>query len=293
MILSMTGYGRKEEQRGNVRLLAEIRAVNHRYCEVITRLPKSWGVLEAQVKNVVSQKVRRGRVEVHISMEQVRDHHAPFTIDWTAAEFYAQAAAKMNEHFSLHAPLTAKDLLTLPGVVLHEEVAQVTPEEIEEWLTQVVVAAAADLYQMKQAEGERINQDLTMRLTQIQTWTDEILEFSPQATEEYQKRLTQRIQDLSGELVPDQSRLMQEVALFAERADISEETTRLASHCAQFWDQLNATEAVGRKLDFLLQEMNREANTIASKANHLPIQRLAVEIKTELEKMREQVQNVE
>jgi uncharacterized protein (TIGR00255 family) len=245
------------------------------------------------VKNVVSQKVRRGRVEVHISMEQVRDHNAPFTIDWTAAEFYAQAAAQMNEHFSLQAPLTAKDLLTMPGVVLQEEVAHVSPEEVGDWLDEVVAKATVDLYEMKLAEGERINQDLTSRLAQIQTWTDEIKELSPAMAEEYQKRLTQRIQDWTGELVPDPSRLMQEVALFAERADISEETTRLASHCAQFWEQLNGTEAVGRKLDFLLQEMNREANTIASKAHHLPIQRLAVEIKTELEKMREQVQNVE
>lgn len=276
-------------------LTVEMKAVNHRYCEIIVRLPKAWSMLEDRVKKIAGQFVQRGRVDVTVTIEQGAAETAGFSIDWNAAEQYVEAARQMNERFSLQETLTAKDLLTMPGVVQMEEALQLPPEEVEASLASVVHDAASELLAMKQAEGKKLAEDLGQRLSQITAWTERIAELAPQAVEEYRKRLHQRLAEMLGDapFQLDQQRLAQEIALFAERSDISEEIIRLQSHCIQFAEQLTKTEAVGRKLDFYLQEMNREANTIAAKANHLPIQHLAVEMKTELEKMREQVQNIE
>jgi len=293
MIRSMTGYGRRESVRENVRLTVEMRAVNHRFCEILVRLPKAWGMLEDRVRKQVTQVVRRGRVDVSIAVDWNAATSSGVAIDWNLAEQYVLAARKMSEQFSLSESLTAKDLLLLPGVVDTQEPTEAAPEEIEEWLLAVVEDASTDLLTMRLAEGRQLCQDLMLRLQQVKAWTQEIRRLAPAGVEEYRKRLLQRISEWPESIEPDQQRLAQEIALFADRSDISEETTRLESHCAQFLEQLDRDEAVGRKLDFLLQEMNREANTMASKANHLPIQQLAVNIKTELEKMREQVQNIE
>lgn len=295
MIRSMTGYGRREAVRGSFRLTVEMRAVNHRFCEVVVRLPKSWGMLEDRVKKIVTSHVQRGRVDVTIAIERDTTATGGFSVDWDKAEHYLQAARQMNDHFSLTGMLTAKDLLAMPGVVQVEEAAQVAVEEMEEWLAATVEEAVQDLFSMKQAEGKKLLEDLSQRLTQVKEWAAQVNELAPLAVEEYRKRLQQRMAEWAEEVSAalDHQRITQEIVLYADRSDISEETTRLTSHCTQFSEQLTKAEAVGRKLDFLLQEMNREANTIAAKANYLPIQRLAVEIKTELEKMREQVQNIE
>jgi uncharacterized protein (TIGR00255 family) len=295
MIRSMTGYGRREGTRGAWTLTVEMKAVNHRFCDILVRLPKAWGMLEDRVRKMVGQYVRRGRVDVFVSVERNDPASAGFAIDWNAAEQYMQVAKEMNDRFSLHVPLTAKDLLQLPGVVQAQETVEETAEDWEEWLMSVVAEAAEDLLAMKKAEGAQLLTDLRQRLAAVQAWTEQIRQLAPAVVEEYRARLQQRIAEWteSTSFDLDQQRLAQEVAFFADRCDISEEATRLDSHCTQFIEQLTKEEAVGRKLDFLLQEMNREANTIASKANYLPIQRLAVEIKTELEKMREQVQNIE
>jgi uncharacterized protein (TIGR00255 family) len=273
----------------------EMKAVNHRFCEIIVRLPKAWGMLEDRVRKIVGQYVRRGRVDVLISVDGNEPASTGFSIDWNTAEQYVQAAREMNDRFSLQVPLTAKDLLQLPGVVQAAQTKEEAAEEWEEWLISVVKEAADDLLAMKKTEGAQLLNDLRQRLASVRAWTEQIRQLAPAAVEEYRNRLHQRIAELSEStpIKPDEQRLAQEVAFFADRCDISEEATRLDSHCTQFAEQLTNEEAVGRKLDFLLQEMNREANTIASKANYLPIQRLAVEIKTELEKMREQVQNIE
>ncbi|GAA4715972.1 YicC/YloC family endoribonuclease [Brevibacillus fulvus] len=296
MIRSMSGYGRKVAFQASFQLTVEMRSVNHRFCEVVVRLPKSWGMLEGHVKKIVSQYIQRGRVEVNVAIEHSGDaHSAEAAIDWNQAELYVQGAKQLVERFSLQDQLTAKDLLLMPGVLQQKEDATAPAEMLAELLEETVEAAVIDLLQMRQAEGQKLMRDLQQRLTQIGEWLKQIGELAEAAVEEYRHRLHQRLTDalqgFSFEL--DQQRLLQEIVLFAERSDISEETTRLESHCAQFGEQLTKTEAVGRKLDFLLQEMNREANTIGSKANYLPIQQLAVEIKTEIEKMREQVQNIE
>ncbi len=296
MIRSMTGYGRKESTCENGgRLTVEMRAVNHRFCELVVRLPKAYAMLEDHVKKVVAQKVLRGRVEIMITLEQPAAADRAFSVDWELAEQYVQAARQLNVQFSLKDPLTAKDILSFPGVIGQEEENFLPVEDVAEWLIATVQEATGELLRMKEAEGAHLQTDIEQRLVQIEGWAEEIRQLAPQSVQEYRERLRQRISEWQADipLAFEQQRIAQEIALFAERADISEETTRLSSHCEQFREQLNKREAVGRKLDFLLQEMNREANTIASKAAHLSIQHYAVEIKTELEKIREQVQNIE
>ncbi|MDT3414761.1 uncharacterized protein (TIGR00255 family) [Brevibacillus aydinogluensis] len=295
MVRSMTGYGRSVGMYGSLQLTVEIRAVNHRFCEILVRLPKTWGMLEEPVRKLVGQFVRRGRVDVAVTVDAGGLTGQGIAIDWAVAEHYVSAAQEMNERFSLHTPLTAKDLLLLPGVVQTRDAAEADAEQASEWLLAACREAAEDLLSMKRKEGLKLQADLEQRLARISVWTEEIGQMAPLVFDEYRSRLHQRMAEWA-ETAPfelDAQRLAQEAAFLAERSDISEEVTRLTSHCSQFAELLGREEAVGRKLDFLLQEMNREANTIASKANHLPIQRLAVEIKTELEKMREQVQNIE
>ncbi|KQL44226.1 hypothetical protein AN963_22650 [Brevibacillus choshinensis] len=295
MVRSMTGYGRKDDIRGSLRLTVELRAVNHRFQEILVRLPKNWSMLEDQIRKQVAMYVRRGRVDVTISLEGSATISSNVAIDWSIAEQFLQLSREMDQRFSLETPLTAKDLLLFPGVIHTNETEEVDREEVATWLLDVVNTAAEDLLSMKMVEGEGLQADLIHRLLSVQTWLEEVRLLAPSGTQEYHNRLHQRLSEWAAQapFELDQQRLVQEVVFFAEKSDISEEITRLTSHCHQFSQQLEKEEAVGRKLDFLLQEMNREANTIASKANHLRIQHLAVEIKTELEKMREQVQNVE
>lgn len=295
MVRSMTGYGRKEDGKGSARLTVEIRAVNHRFCEILVRLPKAWSMLEDSVRKLVAQFVRRGRVDVTIALEESTPTSSTVEIDWSVAEQFLRLSREMDQRFSLETPLTAKDLILLPGVIHNKETSNAEGEEVAGWLLVQVREAAQDLLSMKMTEGGQLQLDLTKRLSQVNEWTREIRLLAPEVTREYHNRLHQRLSEWASQasFELDMQRVAQEVVFFADKSDISEELTRLQSHCDQFVEQLEKEEAVGRKLEFLLQEMNREANTIASKANHLRIQHLAVEIKTELEKMREQVQNVE
>lgn len=277
-----------------MRLTVEIRAVNHRYSEIQVRLPKAWSMLEDQVRKLVSQYVRRGRVDVTIAIDGKSQAALAVDIDWQMAEQLVSLSRTMTERFSLQGTLGVKELLLFPGVLHTQEMTEDSGEAAE-WLLDQVRAAAVDLLSMKEAEGKQLYTDLSGRLVQIQAWVKELHQLAPLGVEEYQTRFRQRLGEWASKapFELDHSRVAQEVAFFADKSDISEEITRLESHCLQFAKQLEGNDAIGRKLDFLLQEMNREANTIASKANYLPISHLAVEIKTELEKMREQVQNVE
>lgn len=292
-MISMTGYGRKEIERGSMRLTVEMRSVNHRFCEIIVRLPKIWTMYEERVKKRIATKVRRGRVDVTVSLEAVRDESSEVQVDWNTAQFYVTAANQLVERFGLPETLHVKDLMRMPGVLIEASVPELSDEEVEQLLDEATDAALAELYVMKSTEGNLLQLDLIRRLEYIKSTTYTLQDIAPEVREQYRNRLKNRLDEIMEDHMLDESKIFQEVALFAEKADISEEITRLLSHCEQFLEQIHSSEIIGRKLDFLLQEMNREANTIASKANHLQIQRLAVEVKTELEKMREQVQNVE
>ncbi|MGG1661584.1 YicC/YloC family endoribonuclease [Brevibacillus sp. NRS-1366] len=294
MIRSMTGYGRIDEVKGSTRLTVEIRSVNHRFSEILVRLPKAWSILEDPVRKLIAQFTLRGRVEVSISLENIQSISAA-SINWSVAEQYVALTREIDRRFLLETVVTAKDVLFFPGVLHTKETEAANDDELVDWLLAQVQVAAKDLLSMKVAEGRQLYADLTKRLSHVSEWIKEIHQLAPLGMEEYHSRLQQRLNEWTHQapFELDMGRVAQEVAFFADKSDISEEITRLESHCHQFVEQFGKDEAIGRKLDFLLQEMNREANTIASKANHLRIQHLAVEIKSELEKMREQVQNVE
>lgn len=293
MIRSMTGFGRKEKECGKYRVAVEMKAVNHRYLEIVVRLPRTMQALEDRIKKAVATQVRRGRVEVHLSVERASEAEFFPVVQWDLVDQYVSLARQLQTQYGVREPLTVRDVLTLPGVLLSEEEGTEPDAELEEVILDTVHEAAADMAKMKEVEGRALRQDLEMRLQHIADWTKEISAQAPEMIREYERRLKARIREIASDLSFDEQRIAQEVVLYADRSDVTEETTRMFSHCEQFASLMLHNEAVGRKLDFLLQEMNREANTIASKAQHLPIQRLSVDIKAELEKMREQVQNVE
>ncbi|RNB91201.1 YicC family protein [Brevibacillus fluminis] len=295
MLRSMTGFGRKESVYQDLRVTVEMRAVNHRFCEVVVRLPKSYAVLEDQVKKIVGAKVQRGRVDITISLERQAVAQKTVAVDWELAEQYVQLSREATIRLAVEGRLSIDELFAMPGVLTTAEPEQLAPEEIAEWVSATVSEATDDLLLMREREGERLLADFKQRLQKIERCAEEIHTLSPTVVEEHRSRLLARIAEWKSELKQEfeEQRVMQEILLLAERSDITEELTRLSSHCVEFGNQLNGAEAVGRRLDFLLQEMNREANTICSKANHVGISHLAVEIKAELEKMREQVQNIE
>lgn len=289
----MTGYGSAEVQAASGRFLIEIRSVNHRFGEVLVRLPREFTPLEDRVRGAVQSRVSRGRVEVSIMRSNRAERARAIRPDTELAAAYAQALADLARVLGTSGEITLAQIASLPDVIKIEE----TPEDVEAlWppLAQGLDEALGTLVAMREAEGARLVVDLQARLDRIDARAGEIESRATAVVAEYAVRLRQRIAELVGEIPVDEQRLVTEVAVFAERSDITEELTRLRSHVAQFREDLaNHTGTIGRKLEFVLQEMGREANTIGSKANDLEIARAIIAIKGELESLREQVQNLE
>lgn len=292
MINSMTGFGRGEVCTDNLKTVIEMKSVNHRYCEIVLRMPRSVNVLEDRIRRVIQEKIARGRVDVFINIE-LRGANKPLVkVDEDLAGDYVRAANDIKARLTLDGNVTVNDLLHLPGVVSLEE-----PEnDVEQWwpvVQEALVKAMAGQLEMRRREGRRLQNDIKNRSGQIAEMVESIAKRSPVVTEEYRERLSQRLTELLEPGTLDMSRLDTEVVIIAERASITEEIVRLRSHLAQLDTCMESDVPVGRKLDFLMQEINREVNTIASKSADLQINRTVVEIKSELEKIREQVQNIE
>lgn len=292
MIKSMTGFGRGEAGSDNVKVAMEVKSVNHRYCEVVLRMPRSMNVLEDRIRKFIQSKIARGRVDVFVNIELSGENRPRVTIEEELAGDYLRAAQEVKTRLRLGGGITLNELLHLPGVVSLEE-----PEKDAALWWPVVENALdvslAGLLEMRAQEGKRLQRDIRGRARHIAAMVGEIEARAPVVVEEYRERLSQRISELLEPGVMDQSRLDAEVVLHAERSGIVEEIVRLYSHLEQLDGALDSETTVGRKLDFLMQEMNREVNTIASKSADLAINRTVVEIKSELEKIREQVQNIE
>ena len=294
MIRSMTGFGREEGAAAGKRIQVEMKSLNHRYLEISLRVPAALAALEAEIKKKIGERFSRGKIEVTIRLES--DGHqeeAPaLTLNLPLVRQY-------------HALLTRiKTELNLPGEVTLEMMTGFrdlyVPGEAEEnlsalWagLERVLLQAMDRLAAMRKAEGEALGRDLATRMEMISGLLEDITRRSPAVVQEYRQRLAERVRELTQGMVIDEARLHQEVAILAEKSDITEEVVRLESHINQFGEFLAAGEAVGRKLDFLIQEMNREINTIGSKSQDGEIARRVIEIKSELAKLREQIQNVE
>jgi len=292
MIKSMTGFGRAEWQGDGKRVEVEIKSVNHRYCDISPRLPRRLNPLETQVRNFIRQRISRGRIEVFVQVEDASLTEQKMELDLDLAKGYHQALKALQENLGLAGEIRLEMLANFREIFSRKEVE--TDLEKEWGFLQVALEEAlSGLEAMRREEGLSLREDFLRRLLNIEQMIREIEARSPLVLQACRDRLAQRVQELSGGLEIDEARLAQEVAYLAERSDITEEITRLRSHLNQFREILDIPEPAGRKLEFLLQEITREANTLGSKANDAGIAQVVVEIKSELEKMREQVQNVE
>ncbi|TYO97362.1 YicC/YloC family endoribonuclease [Desulfallas thermosapovorans] len=292
MIKSMTGFGRGETISETLKINIEMKSVNHRYCEIVPHMPRSMNVFEDRIKRVIQKKIARGRVDLYINVAKYGADRVTVTVDEHLAASYLLAVKELKDKMTLAGEVTVKELLQLPGVFLLEE----SEEDTEQWwpeLEATLQQALAGLMDMRVKEGQLLASDIKERIGRIAGLVNEIEQRSPVVVDEYRARLSQRLHDLLEPGTMDPSRLDAEVVLLAERSSITEEIVRLKSHLKQLRDCLELATPVGRKLDFILQELNREINTIASKSSDLAINSIAVEVKSELEKIREQVQNIE
>ena len=292
MIKSMTGYGRGEWQEDEKRVEVEVKSFNHRYLDISPHLPRRLNSLEAQVRNLIKQRVSRGRLEVSVQIDDSSLVEQKLELDVALAQDYHLALKTLQQELGIPGEIRLETLANFRDIFTRKEVE--TDLE-KEWasLQTALEAALRSLEQMRRDEGLALRGDFLGRLTAVEEMAREIEKKAPLALEACRDRLAARVQELSRGLPVDEARLAQEVAYLAERSDITEELVRIRSHLNQFREMLDDSEPVGRKLEFLLQEINREANTIGSKVSDAGIAQVAVGIKSELEKMREQVQNVE
>jgi uncharacterized protein (TIGR00255 family) len=289
----MTGYGRGEAVQDEYRVVAELKAVNHRYAEITIRMSRELLALEEAVKKLIASQIKRGRIEVYITYERLSGDSSKIVIDRQLAAAITETGSQLASELGVPADLSVAQLLQFDGVMQVRE-AELDTDRVGSAFMQAVTEGVRKLAAMRSREGEQLAGDFSQRLDRLADLTDQMMERVPAVVQEYRSRLLKRLQEwVDGLNELDESRLLTETAIFAERANIDEEIVRLRSHIGQFQAALQLTEPVGKKLDFLVQEMNREVNTIGSKANDLTLSQLVVEAKSVLEQIREQVQNVE
>lgn len=287
----MTGFGRSKISSDSFSVNVEIKTVNHRFSEINVRMPRQLLKVEDKIKKKLNQHLRRGRSEVYIMIEGEGAVTRKIQVDWKLLEEYYLFIKEARDKFNIEGKVLLQDLLTR-NEFLHIEENDAGNEELENLVLRTTEEAVLLCKQMRETEGEELRKDLLTSLVHLDTNIDELREYAPSVVSAYKERLMKRIEELvQGQI--DESRVLTEVAIFADKIDINEELTRLNSHVQQFRQTLNELEPIGRKLDFLVQEMNREANTIGSKANDAAITKKVVEIKSLLEKLKEQVQNIE
>lgn len=289
----MTGFGRGESQSKDKKFLIEIKSLNHRYMDVSIKMPKLFTYLEEKIRQSIKEHVKRGRVEVFIAYENIGESEVKVTADLPLARHYLEALNEIEEKLTVKNDITVSLIAKFPDVIRIEK-QEIDEDETSQSLLKGVENALMKLVEMRIVEGAQLKEDILKRLDIIGEMLKEISERSPQVVLEYRQRLTERIKEIVEDGYNlDDNRIIMEVALFADKSNITEELVRFESHIRQFVKAMDEEDSVGRKLDFLIQEMNREVNTIGSKANDLQVTNVVVNIKSELEKMREQVQNIE
>ena len=292
MIRSMTGYGRDQQLLHGRSITVEIRSVNHRYFEFSCRAPRGCAFLEDRLKRSLQSAISRGKVEVSLTLQTIESRHTSVAVDHDLAGQYLTALRALGEEYSLPDDLTLSSVARLPDVftLCRDEEDE---EELAADVLQVLQNALDRFVAMREAEGERLRADVLSRVVTMEEHLSFVEERSPQTVMEYRARLTAKLTELLNGAVPDEARILTEAAIVADRLAVDEETVRLRSHFAQLRRIMESTEPVGRKLDFLVQEMNRETNTIGSKCSDTAIAGHVVEMKSEIEKIREQIQNIE
>lgn len=293
MIKSMTAYGRGEYRLGDKQFIAETRSLNNRHLDIILRISRNYQVLEKELKDTISSRIRRGRVEVSVQIEN-NGEESPYGLELNVplVNSYIKILHQLAEQFDLDKKIQADSLLQMKDVLLFRPEA-IDMDKLRPGFHHVVEQALDSLDMMRAKEGEAIEVDFVKRLDLLEEYVNEVDRRAPIVVEEYRKKLKDRIDHIIEDVALDENRLAQEVAFFAEKSDITEEIVRARSHLKQFREYLSMDDALGRRLDFLIQEINREVNTLSSKASDALISKVVVEMKAELEKLREQVQNVE
>ena len=292
MLKSMTGFGAGRAKVGDEEFSVELRSLNHKFCEVKVRLPRELAALESVAVKQVKDRLARGSVDVFVKRQTATAAGTVPVVDRSLAREYARALREVAEAIGAMAEVSWTQVASQPGVMRLEERGmdvEAATQAAQAALDQGLTA----LEQMRRVEGEAIHADLEARLGLIERWSREVAELAPRSVEEYRHRLTERVAELARGISVDEQRLAQEVAVFAERTDIAEEMTRLSSHLEQFRQMMVGNEPAGRRMDFLVQEMHREVNTTGSKSQHAEISARVVSMKAEVERIREQVQNVE
>lgn len=292
MLKSMTGFGRERRIIGEYDISVEIRSVNSRYFEFNAKIPRSCQFLEDKLKNLVKSEISRGKVELGLSIYNVQGKETSVSVNNLVVESYLNALRETGKKFGLTDDLSLKDIFSMTDAF-----TIVRSEEDEEFIwnavREVTETALKNFIEMRETEGEKMKADLLEKLGNVEQMIDRVCIYSPENVENYRNRLLEKMTELlSDRNIPEQ-RILLEAGIFAEKTAVDEETVRLKSHFSQFRSMLEAKEPVGRKLDFLVQELNREVNTIGSKAQNLEITRIVVDAKSEIEKIREQIQNIE
>jgi uncharacterized protein (TIGR00255 family) len=293
MIKSMTGYGKAEAVIDGRKYAAEIRSLNHRYLEISLRLPGSLSALETEIKRRIGERFSRGRIEVAIRVDMNGNiEEGKLELNLPLLRNYFNLLQRLRDEFHLSEEISIENLIGFKDVFVPMEV-ETDMELIAEHIGTVLDEAVLLLTEMRKKEGELLLCDLEEHIRLVETCLGGIADRAPRCVQEYQRRLSERVRDLTGGIDIDAARLSQEVAIMADKSDVTEEIVRLGSHISQFHEMVRSGDSVGRKIDFLIQEMNREINTIGSKTGDLEISRNVIEIKSELGKLREQVQNIE
>ncbi len=291
-VRSMTGFGRSEIARDNRKITVEIKSVNHRYLDLNIKMPKKLNFFEAAIRSELQDCIKRGKVDVFITYEDFTESNVCVKYNKNLAAEYMKYLAQMAEDFGLDNDVRVSTLSRYPEVLCMEE-QSTDEEELWAFLEEAIRAAVRQFVETRAREGENLKADLTGKLDGMLEHVDYITQRSPQIIAEYRQKLEDKVRELLDDAQVDEARLLTEVTLFADKVCVDEELVRLRSHIEAVRENLVKGGSVGRKLDFIAQEMNREANTILSKANDLEISNRAIELKTEIEKVREQIQNIE
>ncbi len=292
VIKSMTGYGRAQKILNGRDILVEIRSVNHRYYEYSSRVPRTYNYIDEKLKVLLKQGISRGKVEVNVSINNIEGKDTEIAINKGIAEGYVNALRSISAELGLEDDLSLSKLIKLPDIFS----IQKTPDDEEQvWddVAEVAGEALDKFVSMRETEGEKLRNDVLSKAECILKMVGQVETLSPKTVENYRGKLYQKLSELLESKDIDQQRILTEAAIFAEKIAVDEETVRLRSHISQLKDMLSSADPIGRKLDFIVQEMNREVNTIGSKAQDLNITKIVVDMKAEIEKIREQIQNIE
>lgn len=292
MIRSMTGFGRSHAETADYRITVEFKSVNHRYFEFTSRVPRQYAFLEEKLKSFTGASVGRGKVECSLQIDSINDTSAEVQVNLPLAAAYASALRQMSKELELKDDFGASLIARFPDVLVITK-GEADEQQLWDCVRPVAEAALNDFIAMRTAEGARIREDLLTKCDAILELVSFVEARSPQTVEEYRARLYEKMQEVLQTANVDEQRILTEAAIYADKVAVDEETVRLRSHITQLKQFLNSDTAIGRKMDFLVQEMNREANTIASKCSNVDIASKVVEIKSEIEKIREQIQNIE